>query len=621
MPLFHKPTDARRHRRAPFAVLATSVLILSACAMPPAAPAPTAAVEATTQKAPTPTEAPTTTTRLVYGLPREETYIVAAGFGNNEIWDSYNMWQTTTLNRWSGYEQLAVEALFYNVNGRVIPWLGQKWEYNEDGTEMLLYLTPGVTFNDGKPVTMDDWLFTFKTMQDYSDKGIVFPLSKSIKFEPAGDNVIRFRFFEADENGNITDKKKTNFRFHRLFLASAQAVHPLAKHVWEGQDLLTFKNNPPVETGPYKLRNCNGETKICIWERRDDYWNKDMMPKPEYVVFAQTPVLDLAIQELIAGNFDYMSTGSAVGGLGAVFGMPQVETVMAANDKWTTFRALDICPRQLGFNLAVKPFDDRLFRHAMSLLVDREKAAQVDQPASYVMHVPWPYFGEPETTFYDPEVAKANDMGVYDPEKAAKLLDEGGYKLVDGKRVDKEGKPISFDVYSLDSGSWGAWPRLFAEEAGKLGIEVNVKLVDAGVFFDTVQKGYFGMTHSWVCPDPQDPITAYTVLRTSAQKPVGEAAGWGATSRYSNPEVDELVDKLTLMSVSDPAAKPIFKRLYEILATDKPYTPLFGAVSMAMTYGEFWQPLKDGDPYIAWGSQFNLMLQLASGNTLKPLEE
>jgi ABC-type transport system substrate-binding protein len=46
-------------------------------------------------------------------------------------------------------------------------------------------------------------------------------------------------------------------------------------------------------------------------------------------------------------------------------------------------------------------------------------------------------------------------VGKFDPAKAATILDEAGYTLVDGKRVDKTGKPISLEVMTFDPLSMG----------------------------------------------------------------------------------------------------------------------------------------------------------------------
>lgn len=557
----------------------------------------------------TATPVPMEVTYIFGDLPRHETFIVGSNpTGRNPKLTCFNyMSPATKCDESNGGLQLSEEPLFTLFNGKVIAMLGQKWEYNEDATEMRLWLTPGVTFSDGSPVTMEDWLFTFKAAQDNREKGLHVPFSPNITFEAVGEDVILFKFYKAaNEDAGIEPLTvpEPNYTFHRSLISYGNmGYHPLPKKLWEGQDYVTYPNNPPVGTGPYKLRSCNEDTATCIWERREDYWNPALLPKPKYVVFTSYGPVDAAIEDFIAGNYD----------LGALT-IPLHDRLVKENKDWAKFVGLDICPRKASFNVTVKPFDDVAFRHAMSLLINREAAAKLDTPPSYVMKVPWPYIGEPDTKWYDPADTEANDVAVYDPAKAAEILEAAGYVLdSNGKRLDKDGEPISFELYSLDFGAWGAWPRLFAYDAGVLGIDVVIKMPgDAAVFFDSVMKGNYGMSMTWACAPADWPLGDYAIFHTNAQKPIGEAAGWGSTGRYTNPRIDELVDQLNTMNPDDPACIPLMKELYKIYVTEKPIVDLFGAYTEAVSYGKYWLALPDGE-YIYWGYPFVKMLWEASG--------
>jgi ABC-type transport system substrate-binding protein len=159
------------------------------------------------------------------------------------------------------------------------------------------------------------------------------------------------------------------------------------------------------------------------------------------------------------------------------------------------------------------------------------------------------------------------------------MLDDAGYKLVDGKRVDKSGKPISLSVMTFDPSIHGAavngFPMMMADEAAKIGIEILPQVVEVGVYFDNSAKGNFDMMYQWVCGgDPNDPIGAYSGLHSRNLRPEGEAAP-GDPGRYQNPELDALVEMVEQGNPADPAIIEAYRQLYHIVAADAPYVPLF----------------------------------------------
>jgi peptide/nickel transport system substrate-binding protein len=550
---------------------------------------------------PEPTEPPEPP-ELVYGnLPRNETFI-AAGTASNDVWDTFTTMSGPLANAYSGHVQLAVEYPFVLNNGVLYPYLAQKWEYNEDGTEMTLFITEGATWNDGTPVTMDDWTFTLDYLAENKDAGVPLgTLLDSADYRVEGTDQIIFSLLDPD-----TGEPQANFRFHTNFLNGG--FRPLPKHVWEGKDPLTFKNNPPVESGPYTLVSCNADTKTCIWERREDYWKMDEMPAPKYFVFTRQPEPDLLTQELLAGNYDI-----------AQLGYKQSQQVMRSNPYIAIVSGPDVCPRRAYFNVEHPPLDDPAMRTAISLLIDRERAGLLDLPPRPVQLVPWPYTGDmPDTRFYDPADAEAYDWGIYDPERAAAVLDEAGYSLVDGKRLDKNGDPISINALTFDPSVHGAaasgWPTMLSLEAAKLGIEVNVQVFEVGTYFENAANGDFDIMYGWGCPNPEDPILAYSELHSRNYVPLGESAGYGGQmTRYQNPELDALVDEVAGLSPANLVTEEKYKELFAILARDKPYISLFAIEFTMPVNTEYWTGFVTDPPEVEpwyWDPRFRTMLAL-----------
>ena len=80
-----------------------------------------------------------------------------------------------------------------------------------------------------------------------------------------------------------------------LFIAAIAGapINLMPEHIWKSQDPTKYKDNPPVRSGPYKLKQAIRNQKMFIWEKDPNYWAKDKLDvKPQYVVF-QSDAYDL----------------------------------------------------------------------------------------------------------------------------------------------------------------------------------------------------------------------------------------------------------------------------------------------------------------------------------------
>ncbi len=515
---------------------------------------------------------------LVFGdLPRSETFIVASQAPHNDVWDSFNHYQATTYNNATGFNNIVREPSFITGNG-FYTWLAQSWEYNEDGTEMTLVITEGANWNDGMPLTMDDWLFTLQYNQDNADKGIGWSsFLTGVEWSAEGSDTIVFTLPES------------NWRFHYNF-AGLGTFSPVPKHIWEGQDPNTFKNPDAVHSGPYRLVSTNADTRTVIWERRDDYWDPDRMPAPKYQVWLKRPEADVAVFEWEEGNFD----------LGRLpFSL--MTRIMSGNPHIKPLVHQDPCPRGLVFNTTSVPLDDKLFRRALGLLLNRKAVANLANVPSYVTPVLWPNDGSPDERYYDAAAAEEFQVTTFDPEAAAALLDEAGYPLVDGARVDKDGNPISLDAFYIDIGdpAWTVWAWLLSEQAQLIGLEINPRLLDIPTFYTQAPNGEFDILFRWFCTLPNDPIALFEGLHSEYAVPIGERSS-GIPGRYSSPEMDALIEQLRVGNPASEESQALFRQAYRIWAEDQPYLAMFGENEGVVFNSEYWTGLEVGQPWVHW---------------------
>lgn len=202
--------------------------------------------------------------------PREQTVIIEMVQTN--IFDSFNPYVPNGEAFQYGVNQICRECMFYSnfVTGEITPWLAERWEYNADFTELTLSLNPNAKWNDGRPYTSDDVVFSFNLLAN--TPGL-------FGSQTVLDNVASIS--APNPQTVVMPLKGSRPRFHYNFIAGIvfDGLKVVPRHIWEGQDPNTFANNPPVYTGPYVLDQVIPEQFMYIWRKNPDYWNA-ATPRP-----------------------------------------------------------------------------------------------------------------------------------------------------------------------------------------------------------------------------------------------------------------------------------------------------------------------------------------------------
>ena len=121
-------------------------------------------------------------------------------------------------------------------------------------------LRPAARFHDGKPVTVDDVVYSFEMFKKYNPFSAAY-YRHVIKVEQTGEREITFVFDMPVILGQL---------------------NVLPKHWWEGKDAAGRKRDigattlePPLGNGAYRIKDfVAGRT--VVYERVKDYWGKDL---------------------------------------------------------------------------------------------------------------------------------------------------------------------------------------------------------------------------------------------------------------------------------------------------------------------------------------------------------
>ncbi len=528
--------------------------------------------------------------------PRNQTVVFETS--KLSTFDSFNPYIPNGEQYQAGMVQGCRECMFYFdfPTNKLIYWLATKFEYNADFTQLTLSLNPAAKWNDGQAFTSADVLFTLDL------------LTKNPQFN--GSSAVTTWVDTAtapDANTVVLKLKQANPRYHYNFVAAitVDVIKVVPKHIWEGKDAGTFKNNPPVYTGPYVLDRTIPEQFMFVWKRNPDYWNKaNLDPKPQYAVYRQALTVDASVQEFTRGNTDITNS----------IDYPLMQSFKNSYKDWIQIIAADVCPRGIWLNQDSPSglFQTAEGRQAISLLVDRDTIAKtIWQPASRAAKYPWADWSANDK-FVNAEIQKKYDL-VYDPVKAGQLLDGLGAKLVNGVR-QLNGKPIALTCITPVEVGKNEYQigQSLAENAKKIGIDIQIRSLVGTPFDDAYNNGQYDLTSHWLCGSALDPGQLYTLFEERFYQPIGTRTTQGNPTRTRIPELSAIAAQINKADPSNPANKATFDQGLEVFLKNMPAIPVIQTVfpiAYNTTYWKGW-PTDDNLYNVPqwWWNQFIFVL-------------
>lgn len=548
-----------------------------------AAPAPTTAAAATA--APTTAAAAATSAPAASGegfllngvtLPYNRNETIVMDQTDYSIFDSFNIYIPNGNEFANGYEQQVIEYLWYAnyVTGEITPWLATGYTYNDDNTELTLKLREGVTWNDGQPFTADDVVFTMNMVK------------KDPTLGSAGSSAFWKDIKAADPQTVVITFTEAQPRQYQDFICKiCTGFFVMPKHIWEKEDPKTFKNNPPVATGPWMFEKNYPEQKIFVWKRNDNYWNKEKLPAAKYLIYRKSPVADQALPEAIA------NTSESAGGIDYDLYTQNSSQLSGINQ----VAYLDPCPRGVWFNCAQAPFDKAEFRRAFSMLINRQKIADnIWVPPTKPAEAPWADYRN-----MDQYINKAaNDKWgtlKYDPDTALKMMQDLGYKQDGGRLIGPDGAQVAFDIITpgFAAGDKPSKEFLIAQdlsaEANKLGMQTGVKPLQGSTFGNTVNEGRWAVGSWWLCGATVDPMELYASYTSDLAEPIGTRSASGNAQRLKDDAYDKVVNQLKSLTPTDPKAAPLYQQAYDEFMRACPGVPVIQTIYTAYWNTKYWQ--------------------------------
>ena len=526
------------------------------------------------------------------------------------VFNSFNPFIPNGEQYNGGLAQLCREYPWYfnMATGETTPWLATKWEYANDYKTFTVHLNPDVHWSDGKPFTSKDVIFSINLLRKHKSLIGSGPITDEIKTITA-----------SDDHTIVVDLNQTDPRYHYNWICGIVQTNwkIVPEHVWAGKDPTTFKNSPPVYTGPYKFSETKPSLKMYVWEKDPNYWNSDNLdPEPQYVVYRSFPTADAEIEQFKNGACDNTGAPNTYSLVKAA--------ISGGYDNAVITGMLDPCPRAIWINCdpSRKPLNDPRMRQAISALIDRKKmASSVWEPASDPGTYPWA--DTKGNKKWENESIASKYTLAYDPDKAKSLLDDMGIKTnAKGQRI-YNGKPLSFEIITPtpNPGPEYLMGQLLADDLKKVGIGASIRRLSSAPYNTRTTKGNYDLRSEWLCGEVFDPWEVYNQFNDKYWVPVGENAEIDHDqTRLKDKALSKYADQLETMSPDSEQAKPLFDKALDRYFADLPVIPSIQTLYTHQFNTTFWSGWPTDDnlyqgPANWWGQFMFVVGRLKSTGT------
>ncbi len=492
----------------------------------------------------------------------------------------------TTVNPFKAIESPEYEVLslnydlllnFAKVDLGPSPGLAESWSKSDDGLTWTFNMRPGMTWQDGEPITGADVAFTFSKIVEYK-------LGTSLDYLPYSD----VDSFQGDD---------TTFTWTTEVPTVAPEIPPwiyiVPEHIWSEFDKEGFRKwafdpaSPPIGSGPFQMTEWD-EGQSWTLTANPNYWGG--APKIDEYVVKRYNNEDAMVTALKNGEIDYLS-GIGPDLFDSLNGQQGIKTwvgpatgfaqfSMNACDLSTTVAEYCADTGTTGHPALLDPAVRQAISHAIDrqTLVDRilggygAPGATIVPPfASY-----WHYAPTAEETF------------AFDIVKANEILDTAGYADTNGngtREVPGGGDELEFrfilrseDEQAPDLG------RFISGWLSEIGISTKTEVLTDGKLINAWYANDYDLYIWGWGPDPDPDF----ILSTFTS---GQCGSWSDTC-YSNAEYDALYDSQQTATTREER-QAIIHEMQQIIYRDVPEVVLYYDQSLEAYRSDRWTGLEE----------------------------
>lgn len=388
----------------------------------------------------------------------------------------------------------------FDEEGEAAPSLAEEWQVSDDHKTWTFKIREGVKFSNGTELTPEIAKASIQRSFERNPRAETFFVPESMTVD--GQNlVIKTKTASAVVPGSLAD--------------------PLFIIVDTTADTEKFATEGPICTGPYVVTKFN-PTEDCDLVKNDDYWDGDV-PLDKVTMKC---IDDQATRSMALQNNEIQ----------IAYNLKTENEAEFKNNQEIKIDKLDSLRSTYSFMNQNGPLKDIQLRQALIRSLDRESYAnKLLKGGATPGKAPIP----PTLDFGFDELKDENS---YDPASAKKILAEAGYKDTDGdgfvESPTGEKIDLNFVIYTSRE-ELNVYAQALQANAKEVGIKVTLNTVSYETLLDMRDAGSFD-------------LLIWNVLVANTGDPENYLReNWYSTSpsnqaKYNNPEVDKLIDELTV---------------------------------------------------------------------------
>jgi ABC-type transport system substrate-binding protein len=419
----------------------------------------------------------------------------------------------------------------YSAEEAVTGDLADRWGAGDDARIYSFHIRQGARFSDGSPLTARDVAASFERALSPAVASprawVLMGIRGAEAFHQGRAKSLEGITCQGLEDIQITLERPSG-TFLSLLTMPAAAVLPAAtpcKPFW-GVDTL------PVAGGPWRIRRLEPDVAVTLEANPYYFGDKPRLAAVRFRII-KNPFAMAA--EFRQGRLDVIDVPDS---FDSFFRQsPSWQPLMDSVEGQNTF--------YLGFNCTRAPFDNRDFRHAASMAIDRK--AIIDgvlrgRATAAVGPIP------PGVSGYDPALKPLP----FDREAAKKEF----------ARLGATGRAL--EILVMANADSIVVAQAIAGQFKAAGLSVEVAARERGTFKSLLAKGDFDMVYySWVADYADGENFLAPLFATAADR------GGGNYTAYSNPEVDALVAKAAVTAAGAERGE-ICRKIAGIVISDAP---------------------------------------------------